>query len=118
VRGYWNKSDGSDIELDLIAFDETSKSVRFGSCKRSAAAHDAAALASFSGHIERFLRTGEGRRFSGWRIERALFAPLFPGEEKMRHSQGGFVVRDLRDYWHWLGLGDLPLLAAATPLAE
>ncbi|MCP5371030.1 MAG: hypothetical protein H6907_04785 [Hyphomicrobiales bacterium] len=41
VRGYWNKADGSDIEIDLVALNDEDRVVRFGSCKRSAAAHDA-----------------------------------------------------------------------------
>lgn len=50
VAGYWNKADGSDIEIDMIALDEANRRIRFGSCKRSASAHDSQALASLEEH--------------------------------------------------------------------
>ena len=47
--GYWNRPRdvAKQIEIDLVALDEVSKIIRFGSCKRSASAHDSAELARF-----------------------------------------------------------------------
>ena len=99
VRGYWNKPDGSDIEIDVVAYDEARKTVRFGSCKRSADKHE---YAGFSGHIGRFLRTAEGRRFAGWTIEKALYSPHFESADRQRHQAAGYRCVDLLDFARWL----------------
>lgn len=57
VKGYWNKPDGQDIELDLVAVNETDKILRVGSCKRSVAKHNNDNLLAFNGHIDQFNRT-------------------------------------------------------------
>ena len=103
VRGYWNKPDGSDIEIDLIAIDEESERVRFGSCKRHAARHDAESLRRFDGHVDRFLRTKEGQRFSNWRRERALYSPVIDDDRRRPLSAEGYVCIDLADFATWLG---------------
>lgn len=63
------------IELDVVALNRYDKRVRFGSCKRSAGAHDNAALAAFERHIEGFASTAEGRKLAGWNVEKVLFSP-------------------------------------------
>lgn len=103
VKGYWNKADGSDIEIDIVACNEDDRVVRFGSCKRAAAKHTDDALTDFDGHVERFLATKEGRRFSGWRVERALFSPRFPPDRRRILEGRGYVCRDLVDYATYLG---------------
>ncbi len=102
VRGYWNKADGSDIEIDLVACNEEEKIVRFGSCKRPAKAHDGKALENFNFHIERFLRTKEGRRFSGWTVEKALYSPKFPAKQRKILSGGGYACLDLENFRSFL----------------
>jgi AAA+ ATPase superfamily predicted ATPase len=99
VRGYWNKPDGSDIEVDVVAYDENRRVVRFGSCKRAADGHE---YASFDGHIARFLRTAEGRRFAGWTIEKALYSPRFDGAARARHEANGYRCIDLSNFAEWL----------------
>lgn len=99
VRGYWNKPDGSDIEIDVVAYDETRKIVRFGSCKRAADKHE---YVAFNGHIGRFLRTAEGRRFSGWTMEKALYSPLFDAADRQHHQSNGYLCVDLTDFERWL----------------
>jgi hypothetical protein len=102
VTGYWNKADGSDIEIDMIALDETSRRIRFGSCKRSASAHDPAALQQFAVHAARFLATKAGAPYRDWTIERALYAPAFPPAERQAFSAKGFVCVDLNEFEKWL----------------
>jgi len=102
VRGYWNKADGSDIELDLLAFNEEQRKLRIGSCKRSEDAHDSRSSQKFETHIGRFLRTKEGRRFSGWKVEKAVFSPEFRRNRRQELSRKGFVCRDLKDYCSFL----------------
>jgi len=102
VRGYWNKADGSDIEIDLVACNNEDKIVRFGSCKRAAASHDGKELRKFDGHIDRFLRTKEGRRFAGWTVEKALYSPKFAKEQKSALVNKNYKCLDLTDFHHVL----------------
>jgi hypothetical protein len=60
VHGYWNKADGSDIEIDLVAINDDDEVIRFGSCKRNPKSHTGDELGKFEGHIERFLKTKKG----------------------------------------------------------
>jgi uncharacterized protein len=109
VRGYWNKAGGSDIEIDLVACNNDEARVRFGSCKRAANAHDGDALAAFEGHVDRFLKTKEGRRFSNWTIEKALYSPRFSGEQRHEIEARGYICRDMNDFAGYLGQPLLPL---------
>jgi AAA+ ATPase superfamily predicted ATPase len=93
VEGYWNKADGSDIEIDVVALNETDRLLRLGSCKRSASAHDGAALEDFDGHIARFLRTNP--RFEGWTVQKALYSPAFEPERSAALTAEGYLCRDL-----------------------
>lgn len=110
IQGYWNKPDGSDIEIDLVAYNEDEKIVRFGSCKRNAARHDDRALRNFDTHVERFLRqTKEGKRFSNWRVEKMLYCPSFPTDKREALVARGYGCLDLREFAGFLDKPDLPL---------
>lgn len=102
VRGYWNKADGSDIEIDIVALNKDDKRLRLGSCKRGAQSHDAEALRVFEQHCDRFLATKDGRKFSGWRVEKVLFAPEFPVEHRRGLESRGYTCRDLLDFRRYL----------------
>ena len=98
VRGFWNRPRRADasVELDLVVWNEDEKVVRFGSCKRRAARHNAGSLTHFRAHVERFLRS-TGRRFAGWRRQLVLYAPEFTDEERKRLEAERWTCRDLRD---------------------
>jgi AAA+ ATPase superfamily predicted ATPase len=98
--GYWNRARNPDqsIEIDLVALDETSKTIRFGSCKRSESSHDHAALAKFERHIEGFLATKEYRHLQAWKHEKVLFSPTFAKDLRKVLQSSGFECRDLNDY--------------------
>lgn len=115
VRGYWNKADGSDIEIDLVAVNETDRIIRFGSCKRSEEGHDANARTTFDGHIQRFLRTDVGLRFTGWRMQRALYSPVFSEATRTELTQRDYVCVDMNDFERWLQsvAVDVTVLASA-----
>ncbi len=98
VRGYWNKADGSDIEIDMVAVNEDDKIVRFGSCKRNASSHSGEDLKKFNSHVERFQKTKEGRRFEGWDIEKALYSPVFEGGQRRFLEREGYRCLDLVDF--------------------
>src|SRR6267142_136233 len=91
IDGYW---DSSDTEIDLVAMDETSKRIRFGTCKRS---EDKLLkdVTNFEGHVSRFLETYPG--YKKWKIEKAALSPELTPEAR-RHLQGaGLIPQDLAD---------------------
>lgn len=98
--GFWNRPrDASrSIEIDVVALDADTKTVRFGSCKRSAAAHTPGQLAEFDRHIEAFLGTKEGKRVLGWNVQKVCFSPRFTDEERRALRAKGYDTRDLLDY--------------------
>jgi AAA+ ATPase superfamily predicted ATPase len=102
VRGYWNKADGSDIEIDVVAINDEARMLRLGSCKRSAAKHNAESLKIFSEHVDRFLQTKVGKRFSEWKIERAVYSPSFSQEQRTRLVEMGYICTDMNDFEKWL----------------
>ena len=100
VRGYWNRPRDTNllIEIDVVACNEERRRVRFGSYKRQAQKHDAASLADFRSHVNRFLETPEGHAFRGWKHEYALFSPRFPDDLRQRLVGDGWTCRDLGDF--------------------
>ena len=106
VSGYWNRPRKADasVELDLVAWNQDDRVVRFGSCKRRATRHDARALQRFRSHADTFL-SSTGRRFAGWRQEFVLFAPEFQVDQRTRLEEKGWMCRDLRDIQRLLRAG-------------
>jgi uncharacterized protein len=72
--------------------------VRFGSCKRSASTHDDEALAAFENHIAGFMLTVEGRKLTGWEVEKVLFSPTFSRKETLGLEKAGYRCLDLNAY--------------------
>ena len=93
VEGYWNKADGSDIEIDIVAVNEDDRILRLGECKRTADQHDPA---RFDGHIQRFLRTKP--QYQDWMIQKTLYSPIFPDEQRRALTAQGYVCLDLNDF--------------------
>ena len=107
VGGYWKRPRrGGEIEIDLIARNEETRRVRFGSCKRNPREHDDDSLASFRRHVNRFLRTDEGKRFVDWDREWALYSPRFPLRQRGRLEADGWICRDLSDFRNRLARSD------------
>ncbi len=98
VRGYWNKADGSDIEIDLVCINEDDKVVRFGSCKRNPGSHAGGELTKFNGHVDRFLMTKEGKRFTDWTVQRALYAPAIDAGHKKQLTESGYHCLDIESF--------------------
>ena len=98
VRGYWNRprTTGASVEIDLIAWNDHDRVVRFGSCKRSSAQHDPHSLSAFRAHVERFVASA-GRRFASWRRELALFSPEFTPEQRAGLEADGWICLDMLD---------------------
>lgn len=103
VQGYWNKPDGTDIELDLVAVDEEAGILRFGSCKRSPSKHDSTSLKRFAEHAQRFMSTREGSRYAAdYEIEMAIYSPEFTEVQRRRYEDRSFICRDMNDFQKFL----------------
>jgi hypothetical protein len=102
VRGYWNKPDGTDIEIDVVAINATDKIIRVGSCKRSATKHDSTSLYKFNEHIDRFRKTELGKKYSDWSVERALYSPVFDEHQRQALTADGYLCVDMNDFDRWL----------------
>ena len=87
----------------MVACDEDRKVVRFGSCKRAPERHD---LGVFEGHVGRYLHRAEGRRFTGWTHEKALYSPAFEPARRGALQRRGYLVHDLADFAAWLAPTD------------
>ncbi len=98
VKGYWNKANGSDIEIDLVAADNDERIVRFGSCKRSASRFTSGELARYAGHVERFLTTREGSRFADYERQCALYCTSFSASARQRLERMGYLCIDINDF--------------------
>ncbi len=98
VHGYWNKADGSDIEIDLVAINDDDEIIRFGSCKRNPKSHTGDELGKFEGHIKRFLKTKKGQKFADWTVERTLYAPVFDPKQKKQLTENGYNCLEIEDF--------------------
>jgi uncharacterized protein len=101
AAGYWAKG---DVEIDVIAINSDEKLVRFGSCKRTSTAHDLEERSKFEGHIARFFATKDGLRMKNWRIQKALYAPVFDPETRTQCADDGYLCYDMATFATWLRL--------------
>lgn len=74
VRGWWDRG---DTEIDLVEVNETEKTLRLASCKRSPE-RLLKDLSSFDGHIARFLAANP--KYQSFRIERVAIASEARGQ--------------------------------------
>jgi len=91
VRGYWDRG---DTEIDLVAINEGTGVIRFGSCKRSAS-ELVADLPVFDDHVERFL--DQFPHYRGWRVEKVSLAPRVPEGMRRAMAERGRLVQDLTE---------------------
>ena len=69
VAGYWDRS---DVEIDLVAIDESSHRIRFATCKRNAQ-RLVGSVGALKKAASRFMMAN--RAFAGWKIEYVIIAP-------------------------------------------
>ena len=92
IQGYWDRN---DVEIDLVAIDDRSRRIRFGTCKRSATKLRAD-LDNCSEHVARFLN--QHRSFDDtWTVEKAAIAPKLDAQARAEIQARGFVAQDLGD---------------------
>ncbi len=90
IDGYWDKG---DVEIDLVALNEDARTIRFGSCKRTAAEHTVGALGRFDGHIERFLTAFP--KYRQWTVEKMAIATEHSAATRQACLAAGYLAEDL-----------------------
>ena len=91
IEGYWDRS---DTEIDLVAIDEASGRIRFGTCKRSPDKLERSMKVT-DGHIARFLDAHP--TYGHWTIERVAIAPRLDDVLRSSLRRGGYLAQDLAD---------------------
>ncbi len=91
VRGYWDKA---DTEIDLVAFNDKRRVIRFGSCKRSQSKLTAG-VNEFLDHVERFLAAKP--KYRSWRVEYVGIAPVLGPQERGVLERFDVIPQDLAD---------------------
>ena len=91
VQGFWNKA---DTEIDLVAVNDATKSIRFGTCKRSRKKL-VSDVNNFKQHVERFLRMEP--EYQGWTKQYAGIAPGLDAEQRAILTNHDIIPQDLND---------------------
>ena len=91
VQGFWDRG---GIEIDLVVISDELRTIRFGSCKRSAKKL-LADVNHFRGHVDRYLANKPLP--SGWRWELVAIAPVINSEQRAVLARHDVVPQDLND---------------------
>ncbi|MBY0588851.1 AAA family ATPase [bacterium] len=91
VQGFWDKA---NTEIDLVAFNETTETIRFGSCKRSPQKL-LADVNNFRQHVDRFL--GSLPRFASWTKQYVGISPKLNDQQRAVLVSHDIIPQDLSD---------------------
>ena len=91
VQGFWDKA---DTQIDLVAVNETTESIRFGSCKRSPQKL-LSDVNNFKQHVARFLQTMP--KYDGWTRQYAGISPVLDVDQRAILTGHGIIPQDLND---------------------
>ena len=91
VQGYWDKA---GIEIDLVAVNESAKSIRFGSCKRSPQKL-LSDMNHFKDHVDRFLQSMP--MYQSWTRDYVAIAPSLNPEQRRIVESHDIIPQDLND---------------------
>lgn len=96
VEGFWDRAgrNGKQIEIDLVALDDASQTIRLGTCKRQGDKL-VSGLARFEHHVEGFLALVP--KFSAWSVERVAIAPSLTARQRAAIEAFGCLAQDLGD---------------------
>lgn len=92
IEGYWDRR---GVELDLVAVDENSRRIRFGTCKRSASRLHGD-LAACQRNITHFL-DAHREYDERWTVEKVAVASVIDPPTRRQIEAEGFIAQDLRD---------------------
>ena len=91
VQGFWDKA---DTEIDLVAVNEESETIRFGSCKRSPAKL-LSDVNNFKQQVERFLKSMP--RYQHWTKHYVGISPRLSNEQRSTLQSHDIIPQDLND---------------------
>jgi len=91
VQGFWDKA---DTEIDLVAVNDATQTIRFGSCKRSPNKL-VSDVNNFKQHVERFLQTMP--KYQAWTRELAGISPVLDAEQRAVLASHDIIPQDLND---------------------
>lgn len=91
IEGFWDRS---DVEIDLVAVDERSKKIRFGSCKRSEGAL-IRSVPSLRECAEKFLKSFS--LYKNWQVEYVAVSPAVSDETRRELAQRGVIAESFSD---------------------
>lgn len=91
VQGYWDKA---DTEIDLVAVNESTQTIRFGSCKRSPSKL-LSDINNFKQHVERFIQAMP--KYQGWTTQYVGIAPTLNPEQRAVLTSHDLIPQDLSD---------------------
>ncbi|PQO42084.1 ATP-binding protein [Blastopirellula marina] len=91
VQGYWDRA---DTEIDLVAFNEDTRSIRFGTCKRSPRKLTAD-INNFKQHVERFLRAFP--QYRSWNHQLVGISPTLDQDQRSILINHDILPQDLKD---------------------
>lgn len=97
VQGFWDKA---DTEIDLVAVNETTETIRFGSCKRSPKKL-MADVNNFKQHVARFLQTMP--KYQGWTQQFVGISPVLDADQRAFLTSHDIIPQDLNDLTQGLG---------------
>lgn len=97
VQGFWDKA---DTEIDLVAVNATTKTIRFGSCKRSPTKL-LSDVNNFQQHVARFLHTMP--KYQGWDTQLVGISPVLGADQRKILTTHGIIPQDLNDLTAGLG---------------
>ena len=93
IKGYWDRA---GIEIDLVAVSESTRRIRFGTCKRSPDKL-LASLPSLRGNVEAFLK--HHMHYENWAVEYCAIAPRIASPLRDKLSAEGVIAQSLTDLW-------------------
>lgn len=91
IQGYWDRG---DVEIDLVAINESEKRIRFGTCKRNPERLTQSITALKVG-ADSFLRSHG--RFQSWTTEFVAIAPTIPRGIRAALADSQVIAEDVRD---------------------
>lgn len=91
IQGFWDKA---DTELDLVAINETTETIRFGSCKRSPEKL-LSDVNDFKQHVARFMQTMP--KYQGWSQQLVGISPLLNSNQRNQLTRHDILPQDLND---------------------
>ena len=90
IKGYWDRG---GVEIDLVAVSDSSRRIRFGTCKRNSAKL-LSSLASLRANAAVFLKH---HHFETWHVEYCAIAPRIPADIRTQIQSAGVIPQTLQD---------------------